>query len=283
MITNVQDYEKVLASMPSGGEDKNKVTNQNRQDWNDYTAWLKKRGVAGNAKLDQNNLGGNLLKQYIKENPKTTLTPDLIIPLQHDLANLRGWHIDNNGVPTKGNLTPQQLEDFSNFSGGDGSVSSTEALNKKLDEYGLQGSEHLREPILKDMTDSKNVKSVQQNWIAAATARALAKAKSLGIPATPEAFEQNKKVIFGNDQYADSILNDKNFQMVYPNYIKTVAKLYTDRSNEYDKQLEDSHMADHKVIDNNVGSRMTSLTYPQEYIDSFNQPASTDNTQTVNN
>lgn len=264
MINSVEDFDKVVASLSDeGGGDK--ITNQNRKDFNTYVAYLKKRGLAGSEKLDKNNLGGNILKQYIKDNPKTTLTPDLIIPLQHDLASARQWSIDNGGVP-KNKLTKEQLDEFANYSGGEGVVAKTSDLNKKLDEYGLKNAGQLYDPIQDDVTKGDNVKNIHQDWIATTTAKAIARAKSLGIPPTPEAFEANKKVIFGDDKYADTVLNNETFQQKFPNYISVVGHIYKDRSNEYDKQQEEAHMAGHKVIDGSAGSRMTALSFPDDYM-----------------
>lgn len=90
MINNLED----LYSAMGGGDDDKPVTNQQRQDWNSYTEYLKKRGMAGDPKLDKNNLGKNMLAQYIKENPNTSLTLDSVIPIQHDFANYRQWSLD---------------------------------------------------------------------------------------------------------------------------------------------------------------------------------------------
>ncbi len=91
MINNLED----LAAAIGGGEDEKKVTNQQRQDFNNFVGWLDKRGMKGHPSLDKNNLGNNLLKTYIKENPNTSLTPDLVIPIQKDFANYRQWALNN--------------------------------------------------------------------------------------------------------------------------------------------------------------------------------------------
>lgn len=89
MIDNLEDLQ---AAVGGGGDDK-KITNEQRQSWNDYVGWLKKRGIAGDPRLDKNNLGKNMLAQYIKENPKTSLTTDMVSPIQHDFANYRQYMI----------------------------------------------------------------------------------------------------------------------------------------------------------------------------------------------
>jgi hypothetical protein len=264
MIDNTEDLDKVISSMADGNSS---VTNQQRNDYNDFVRHLDKRGVAGSEKLDKNNLGKNMLTQYIKDNPETSITHDSIIPLQHDLANQRHASIQNGDVPKK-KLTNAELNAFSNYSGKKSEEVNVNDLNKKLDEYGLKGADRLKQPVTADMTNSKEVTSAHQDWIATTAAKAIGKAKSLGIPPTPEAFEANKKLIFGNDRYADTVLNNEDFQKMYPNFVSVVAHIYKDRSSEFDKQREDSHMADHKVIDGKVGSRMTSLNFTPEYIKS---------------
>jgi hypothetical protein len=91
MIESIEDLQAAIA----GGDEDKKVTNQNRQDWNDYVKHLQKRGVAGDPKLDKNGLGKNMLAQYIKDNPSTSLTPEMVSPIQHDFANYRQWAINN--------------------------------------------------------------------------------------------------------------------------------------------------------------------------------------------
>lgn len=67
------------------------LTNQNRQDWNDYITWLRSKGLAGNPMLDKGGYGIQVLQQYIKQNPKTSLTLDLIQPIQEDFSNYRNY------------------------------------------------------------------------------------------------------------------------------------------------------------------------------------------------
>lgn len=90
MITNEDDLKEAI-----GHEEEKQVTNQQRQDWNQYIQYLQKRKLAGDPSLDTNNLGKNMLAKYIKENPNTSLTVDSVIPIQKDFANYRQWAIDN--------------------------------------------------------------------------------------------------------------------------------------------------------------------------------------------
>jgi len=93
MVTSLEQLDKVLNSMGSGG-DEPPVTNQQRNAWNQYVQYLQKRGIAGDPKLDRNGLGKNLFLQYIKDNPNTGLTEDSPMAIQHDFANYRQWAIN---------------------------------------------------------------------------------------------------------------------------------------------------------------------------------------------
>lgn len=70
------------------------ITNQNRNDWNLFVDWLEKKGVKGKAELDSNELGNKYLAQYIKETPTTSLTVDLIKPIQNDFQDYRTFAIN---------------------------------------------------------------------------------------------------------------------------------------------------------------------------------------------
>src|SRR5450631_1527726 len=60
------------------------VTNQHRNDWNQYQAYLNKKGLAGNTQLDKgdgdNNEGVKALEQYRKDNPTTSLSKEMVAP-----------------------------------------------------------------------------------------------------------------------------------------------------------------------------------------------------------
>lgn len=62
-----------------------------RKDWNDFLDYLDKKGVGGKTDLDKRDqsLGLNYLSQYRKENPKTSITPEIIPQIQYDQYLLR--------------------------------------------------------------------------------------------------------------------------------------------------------------------------------------------------
>lgn len=66
--------------------------------WNDYQAWLKKRGLAGHPSLDkgvgENNVGIQYLRQYKKENPTSLAAPENIKEIQSHFQNYRQFAIN---------------------------------------------------------------------------------------------------------------------------------------------------------------------------------------------
>ena len=64
---------------------------QQRQDWNSFLDYLDKKGVGGSKDLDarDKSLGLSYFKQYLKENPKSTITPDIIPQVQYDQYLIR--------------------------------------------------------------------------------------------------------------------------------------------------------------------------------------------------
>lgn len=79
-----------------GGEEKPApaITNQVRSDWNKYIDYLRSKGIAGSPDLDRNGLGNQVLQQYIKDNPGTSLSLDIVKPLQSEFIKLRQWGLD---------------------------------------------------------------------------------------------------------------------------------------------------------------------------------------------
>lgn len=75
------------------------ITDQNRKDWNDYYSYLKKNNLSGSDKLDagngNDNAGIKQLQTYIKSNPNTSLTPELIPAIQKDFSNYRQFALND--------------------------------------------------------------------------------------------------------------------------------------------------------------------------------------------
>lgn len=67
------------------------VDNKLRQDWNNYLDWLSKKGLKGDSSLDKGGYGFQVLEQYRKENPLTTLTKESIPVIQKEFGNYRNY------------------------------------------------------------------------------------------------------------------------------------------------------------------------------------------------
>lgn len=76
---------------PQAPKDYKGISPQMRQDWNGFLDYLDKKGVGGSAALDKRDqsLGLTYLNQYRKENPTTSITPDIIPQIQYDQYLLR--------------------------------------------------------------------------------------------------------------------------------------------------------------------------------------------------
>lgn len=81
------------------------LTVQQRTDWNSFLDYLGKKGVGGSKDLDirDKSLGLTYLKQFQKDNPATTVTPDLIPNVQYDQYLIRKGESFNG-------LTPDQMK-----------------------------------------------------------------------------------------------------------------------------------------------------------------------------
>lgn len=83
-----------------GGEDPKKkvppkgykaTTAAQRRDWNDMLDKMQKDGVSGSKDLDQTdkNVGAEYIEKYRKDNPNTTVTPDMVSSVQYEHQQLR--------------------------------------------------------------------------------------------------------------------------------------------------------------------------------------------------
>lgn len=80
--------------MPDDKKPVPQINNQVRQSWNDYVKWLRAKGIAGSPTLDKGGLGKQYLAQYIKENPNTALTMDIVAPIQADLMKYKDYAVN---------------------------------------------------------------------------------------------------------------------------------------------------------------------------------------------
>jgi hypothetical protein len=58
-------------------------------EWNNYLNWLEKKGKRGKEELDKGDVGNVLFRQYIKENPSTSLSEKIIPGIRKEYMALR--------------------------------------------------------------------------------------------------------------------------------------------------------------------------------------------------
>lgn len=117
ILANKEDYSATQVKRANfarnfGGkkQDGGVITNQNRTDWNNYIDWLESKGLKGNPRLDTNNYGVRMINEYRRQVPNTTVSPEMIIPLQKDFGKYREYVI-NKIKSGKGAFSPGTNED----------------------------------------------------------------------------------------------------------------------------------------------------------------------------
>lgn len=65
------------------------ATEQNKKDWNVYLSWLDSKKMKGKPELDKGQLGNKLFQQFLKENPNTSLTKEIIPKIRKSYMELR--------------------------------------------------------------------------------------------------------------------------------------------------------------------------------------------------
>ncbi|HEY0980377.1 MAG TPA: hypothetical protein VGE18_03140 [Candidatus Paceibacterota bacterium] len=75
-------------------ETKKVVTDQLREDWNDYVDWLEEKGLKGAATLDEGDLGLKMIEEYRAEHPETTVSNETVGQIQEEFAKYRTWALD---------------------------------------------------------------------------------------------------------------------------------------------------------------------------------------------
>jgi hypothetical protein len=124
--------------MPDDKDKKPKpqITNQHRADYNAYIDFLRSKGVAGNKVLDSNKVGKKYLADYIAANPNTSLSEDLVAPIQSDFQNYKQYALNQvrlgKAVFNSGVNADNFMQDLSSE---DGWVGSRTSLHKFPTEY----------------------------------------------------------------------------------------------------------------------------------------------------
>lgn len=71
------------------------LIDKHKEDWNKYLKWLESKKMRGIPDLDKGGLGNQLFNQYLKENPSTSLTADIIPGIRKEYMKLRESGIDD--------------------------------------------------------------------------------------------------------------------------------------------------------------------------------------------
>lgn len=81
----------ILNNKTNGGPIDSETPDVNRikSDWNDFLSWMDSKGVKGKPELDKEGLGNKYFKQYIKENPNTSLNEKVIPVIRQEYMKLR--------------------------------------------------------------------------------------------------------------------------------------------------------------------------------------------------
>lgn len=85
--------EGLLGSL--GGDGDPTVDDNVRGEWNKFVDWMAAKGVKGKPELDTNQLGFKYLDDYIKENPNTVLSRELVLPIQREFQTYRTKALEN--------------------------------------------------------------------------------------------------------------------------------------------------------------------------------------------
>jgi hypothetical protein len=124
---NVQNIDSNQISIETKSNSYELANQKRCADWNDYTKWIKAKGLKGDESLDHNEKGMAVLQQYINEHPETTLqaTPEVVKSVQLQLKAYRDFaikqlrehkaqltYIDENGREASRYVTKDENLDF---------------------------------------------------------------------------------------------------------------------------------------------------------------------------
>lgn len=125
--------------MPDDNKPQPQITNRTRSDWNDYIKYLRSIGIAGDPSLDRNGVGKQYLAEYIQNNPNTSLTPDIISPIQADLLKYKDYALNQvklgKAVFQNGVNADNFMQDLSPEDGYAGSLTTQHLYPKQYLEY----------------------------------------------------------------------------------------------------------------------------------------------------
>lgn len=90
MPTGVPGEVKMVEN---GTEEPKLDMNRIKQDWNSYLDYLDTKKVRGSADLDKGDLGNKYFREYLKENPNTSLNENIIPKIREAYLDLRNSQV----------------------------------------------------------------------------------------------------------------------------------------------------------------------------------------------
>ena len=66
-----------------------KITSEQKMEWNKFLDFINSKGYRGNKDLDKRdtNLGKSLMEEYLKSNPQSNISYDMVKPIQESVIN----------------------------------------------------------------------------------------------------------------------------------------------------------------------------------------------------
>lgn len=92
------DSLKIKSTAPAAEptpKEETPVNDKIKEDWNKYLNWLEQKKVRGKADLDKGGVGNAYFNQYIKENPDTSLSTNVIPEIRKEYLALRNKGLEN--------------------------------------------------------------------------------------------------------------------------------------------------------------------------------------------
>lgn len=92
-----------------------KISVDTMQQWNNYIMWLKNNKLSGDKRMNNVAFSKQTLADYNKQNPNSTLTYDLVKPIQAQIKAYRQSIIDAHKSGAKINFSTPPGDDYSGF------------------------------------------------------------------------------------------------------------------------------------------------------------------------
>lgn len=110
-VKKVEVTEEEIKEPVVDDENSETVSDAIKQDWNSYLTWLDKKGMRGKKELDTGDLGNKLFRQYLKENPNTSLSEKVIPSIRQAYVDLRNDRLKElqSGSATTNTVNPENF------------------------------------------------------------------------------------------------------------------------------------------------------------------------------